>query len=553
MDLAHRAGRPLIVAASVGVLTVLIALLRSATPVPNLAAVYLPVVVLFAVRWGRWPALLAAILAVLAYNFFFVEPIHTFTIFDPQEWIELLVFLFVAAVTSNLAARARAGREEARRRADEATLLYAVSRALGDRPLRESLAEVAELLRVTLNLRGCAVFLADGAGRLEPAPAVSVGESEGASGAPAEWLLARSREARERTDSTADGSAVASAGGSAGSLSDPGTLRWIAIRRPGRRTDGLGHQVPLRVERRTVGSLRVMASPVGLDDQASRLLSTVADQLASAIERERLRQAANEAELLRRTDEVRAALLSSVSHDLRTPLASIKASAGSLLQHDVPWSDTDREAFAAAIDREADRLDRLVRNLLDMSRIEGGALHPRREWYDLAELIREVVARLTPLLADRPLHLSLPDGAPPIQIDYLMIDQVLTNLLENAAKHTPPGTPIEVEVENRDSELRVSVVDHGPGIPRAAAGRVFDKFQRLGDSRSGGSGLGLAVSRGFVEAHGGRLWLDETPSGGATFRFSLPLQELGVGSSELGQQPQHVPELSTPNPQLPTR
>ena len=527
------AGRLLIVAATVGGLTALLGLLRGAVAVPNLTAVYLPPVALFAIRWGWWPALLAAVLAVLAYNFFFVEPIHTFTIHYPQEWIALLVFLFVAAVTSTLAARARAGREEARRRADGATLLYAVSRALGDRPLPDALGRVAELLRGSLDLRGCAIFLADGQGRLEPTPAARVGEAGGASGAPAEWLLARSREGG---DPAADVTTAARRS-SAALAGSPGTLRWIAIRRPGRPADGLGHLVPLRVGGRTVGTLRLVAPPVGLDDDASRLLASVADQLASAIERERLRQVANEAELLRRTDELRAALLSSVSHDLRTPLAAIKASAGSLLQRDVPWSEADREGFAEAIDREADRLDRLVRNLLDMSRIEGGALRPRREWYDPAELVREVVARLGPIVSDHPLHLTLPEAVPPIRIDYLMIGQVLTNLLENAAKYTPSGTPIRVELKASDGELRVGVIDHGPGIPPNASGSVFDRFRRLDPGGPGGSGLGLAVSRGFVEAHGGRLWLEATPGGGATFRFSLPVDRAPTAAGSTGQAP----------------
>ena len=524
MIFARFAGRLLAVAAGVAAVTALIGALRAAVTMPNLALIYLPLVILLAVGWGWWPALAAAVLAVLAYSFFFVEPVHTFTILDPQQWIELLVFLLAAAVTSTLAARARAEREQARRRADEATLLYAVSRSLDGRPLGEALAEVAMLLRTSLGLRGCAIFLADDDGKLLPSPAVSVGEAGGGSGGvPADWLLARTREDGGATD------------GLGSNLRDPGTLRWIAVRRLGCGPAGSGHQVPLRVGGHTVGTLRLTVLPTGLDDEASRLLASVADHLAAAIERERLRRAADEAELLRRTDELRAALLSSVSHDLRTPLAAIKASAGSLLQRDVPWTEADREGFAAAIEREADRLDHLVRNLLDLSRIEGGALRPRREWYDPAELIREVVARLGPTLAEHPLRLALPEDLPPIRIDYLMIDQVLTNLLENAARYTPPGTPINVVLDRADGELRVGVIDHGPGIPPAEAGSIFDRFWRLNPAVPGGSGLGLAVSRGFVEAHGGRLWLDQTPGGGATFRFSLPTDEAPAATGGAGQ------------------
>jgi two-component system sensor histidine kinase KdpD len=532
MELRRSAGQSLGVLAGVAAVTILIAGLRGALVVPNLAPIYLLAVILCAVSWGWWSALASAVLAFLAYNFFFVEPVHTFTIHDPQVWVELLVFLLVAAVTSNLAARERARREEARQRAEEATLLYSVSRALGSRPLEEALGEVAELLRAALDLRGCAILLAGPDGQLEPK--VEVGELDGRlTDGSAEWLLAPPR------------------GGEA-------ARRWIVVRRPGRPAQSAGHHVPLRVDQHMVGSLRLAAPPGGLRPQAARLLATVAEQLAAAVERERLRQAANEAELLRRTDELRGALLSSVSHDLRTPLAAIKASAGSLLQGDVDWSAADRDGFAETIDREADRLDRLVRNLLDMSRIEGGALRPRREWYDLAELVREVAARLGPMLADHPLTLDLPDpsaghstgssrdlepalsGAkgqalPPVRIDYLMIDQVLTNLLENAVKHTPPGTPIEVTLGRADGGLRVCVIDRGPGVPPEAAGRVFDKFQRGGAAGGPpGSGLGLAVSRGFVEAHGGRLELAPTPGGGATFCFTLPVEGPGPSSPVSG-------------------
>jgi two-component system sensor histidine kinase KdpD len=522
MELTFWLVRSLGIVAGVALVTALIAILRGLLTVPNLAPLYLLTVIQSAVSWGWWPALASAVLAFLAYNFLFVEPIYTFTIHDPQLALELLVFLAVAAVTSNLAARERARREEARERAQEATLLYAVGRALASRPLEDALGEVAELLRETLHLRGCAILLAGRDGQLEPK--VSIGELDGQfTEAPAEWLLARPR-------------------------FDQPARRWIAVRRTGPHRRAASHQVPLRVEERPVGVLRLSAPPGGLRPQAARLLATVAEQLAAAIERERLRQAANQAELLRRTDELRAALLSSVSHDLRTPLAAIKASVGSLLQRDVAWSEADRQGFAEAIDREVDRLDRLVRNLLDMSRIEGGALRPRLEWYDLAELVREVAARLAPILAEHPLKLDLADDLPPVQIDYLMIDQVLTNLLENAAKHTPPGTRVEVTLTGEDESVRVCVADDGPGIPPQAAGGIFDKFQRA--NRKGGpagSGLGLAVSRGFVEAHGGRLEL-KSASGGATFCFSLPLEPR---SSEL-QAPIDQSELQTRNPKLKT-
>jgi len=246
------------------------------------------------------------------------------------------------------------------------------------------------------------------------------------------------------------------------------------------------------------------------------------------IDRARLRQEGLQIEVLQRTDTLRAALLSSISHDLRTPLASIKASASSLLQDDVQWSDEERRSFALAIEREADRLNRLVANLLDMSRIEGGALKPEKEWYPIDELIHDVLGHMQPLLLDRVVQTSIPDDLPPVQLDYLEIEQVLTNLIENAVRYTPSDSPIDVSVQTEGDQMLISVADRGPGIPTADLERVFDKFYRvLGRmaKRPTGSGLGLAVSKGLVEAHGGRIWAENREGGGSVFRFTLPLKK----------------------------
>ena len=253
---------------------------------------------------------------------------------------------------------------------------------------------------------------------------------------------------------------------------------------------------------------------------------TFLDQAAAMIERAHLHREAMQIELLRRTDALRSALLSSVSHDLRTPLSSIKAAASSLLQEDVQWDDETRCSFLLAIEHEADRLNRLVGNLLDMSRIEGGALKPEKEWYPISELIHDVLGHLQDVLQGREVHISLPDDLPPVELDYLQMDQVLTNLLENAVRYTLPGLPIEISGEATDEHLIIGIADHGPGIPPHDLERIFDKFYRvLGSQRSGttGSGLGLAVCKGLVEAHGGHIWVENRKGGGAIFRFTLPL------------------------------
>jgi two-component system sensor histidine kinase KdpD len=478
----------------VAVFSLVIAAIRSTVLIPNLAIIYLLPILFAAVTWGWWPALLSAVLGFLTYNYFFTEPIHTFAVRDPAEWLALLIFLTVAAVTSNLAARERARQEEARRRAGEAELLYELGRSLSGSAAPEALREFAERLTGAFGLGGCAVVLDEGHGRTGTLLSVGAVAADDA----ARTVLGRPGGKRRHLG------------------------RWIAVRGAGSERHPPILSIPLHVGERPIGALRLVGRR-SLSDEETRVLATIADQLATALERERFRQEAQQAEILRRTDELRQALLSSVSHDLRTPLASIKASAGSLLADGVEWSEQDRRSFLTTIDRESDRLDRLVGNLLDMSRIEGGALRPQADWYDLGELAREVIARLRHPLRGREIRLDSPDELPPVEMDYLMIDQVLSNLLENAAKYSPVGTPIHVRVRSAPEMIRTCVIDRGPGIPPAERLHIFDKFSRLDSGGTvAGSGLGLAVSKGLVEAHGGCIWAEETPGGGATFCFALP-------------------------------
>lgn len=524
-----RALDPVAVAGTVGgvaAVAALIAVAEAFGPVPNLSSLFLLPVMLSAVTWGWWYALGTAILSFLVYNFLFVEPRYTLTIYEPQEWVSLAVFSIVAAVTSNLAARERARRQEAIRQAGTASLLYELSRALDDSDLESGLRAVAERLRQELGLDGVVVARSDPDGYLTPL--MAVGTTAGALGSePVGRVFVPSLDA-----SRAGRWVVVRARGGAGRRAEPAGPPGV----PGPRRRAPIANFPLRQEGRQIGMLRLVGRPGGLADDETRFLTAVADRLAVALASADLREEANRAEVLRRADDLRTALLSSVSHDLRTPLAAIKASAESLLQKDVPWSEEDRDAFAAAIDREADRLTRLVANLLDMSRIEGGALRPRRGWYDLGELAREVLARLSPILADRPVELRVEPDLPPVALDYLMIGQVVTNLVENAVKYTPPGSPLHVAVRRDDGAVRLEVEDRGPGVPADRRARVFDKFSRLEPAgRASGSGLGLAISRGFVEAHDGRIWVEAgngpPDSPGARFVIALPVSEPGTAEA----------------------
>jgi two-component system sensor histidine kinase KdpD len=238
-------------------------------------------------------------------------------------------------------------------------------------------------------------------------------------------------------------------------------------------------------------------------------------------ERERQRAA-----LLAESDELKSVLLAAVSHDLRTPLAVIKTSVTSLLDDSVTWGADERSDFLRAIDEETDHLTRLVQGLLDLSRIEGGALRPNKEWSEAAEVIEDVAARQRTRAeaSGHRLAVCVEPDLPIVAFDYVEIAQALTNLVDNALKHTPPGTTVTITARRAAGAIEVAVADTGPGIPARELARVFEKFHRLDASRPG-SGIGLAIAKGFVEANGGAIWAESRPGEGAAFRFTLPAPE----------------------------
>lgn len=501
--------------ALVAFFTGVVALVRVFADVSNASMLYLLAVLAAAVLFGSRPAIAAAIASFAAFNFFFLHPRYTFTVAEDEEWVALGLLLVSGVITGQLASLQRERAQDAERREQEANVLYDVVRLMADSDLQRALTDVAERLRSELRLG--AVLLAFG----REAP-VQVEASSGDAEA-----VALAREAAGQAEMVlAQGPAP-----SARARGAPG--RWIRIVRPGARpgepaTTGRLRAVPVRMEGRQVASLILVrpprALPFSLTDD--RLLSAVAHQVGLALQRLRLQHEAAEAEALRRTDELRAALINAVSHDLRTPLSSILASAGSLLQDDVEWTDEERSGFAQAVVDEARRLDRLVGNLLDLSRIESGNIQPEKGWYDLGSLVNEVAGRLRRLMSGHVVTLDIPDGLPPVQFDYVEIDQVLTNLVENALNHTPAGTQIAVTVRTGGGQVEVEVSDTGPGIPEEYLPHVFKPFYR--SSRrpgSEGSGLGLAVARGLIEAHGGRIRAENGAEGGARFVFTLPLGE----------------------------
>ena len=494
---------------SVAAVTVLIGALEPPWRVANVSMLYLIGVLAAASVAGSGPAIVVSIAAFLVFNWFFVEPVHTLTVADPSAWFALLLFLVTAAITGQLAGDLRRRANEAAQREREATLLYAVAHLLTGVELTPALRAVADQLREALGLRAVVIAITTDNGEQR----LTSGDSElirRSIGSIRSWMASTT----DRTPSRGH--------------------RWIRIVPPtgGVADDHRVHVVPLRNGERRLGALAIVRGNGGVRSTNDRLLTAVAAQIANAMERSRLSERATEAEVLQRADSLKTALLNAVSHDLRTPLASIIASAGSLRQADVQWTDSERETFAADIEEQATRLSRIVTNLLDLSRMESGTLRPERGWYDLSALVDDVVGRLRPLASAHRVHVAVPDDLPPIPLDYIEIDQVLSNLVENAVRHTPPGTDIEIAAHVEDGVVVVEVADNGPGIAVESLAHVFDPFVRLSvpDAKSG-LGLGLAVARGLVEAHGGHLGAQRRQGGGLTFRFTLPLESPAVAAT----------------------
>jgi two-component system sensor histidine kinase KdpD len=453
----------------------------------NLVMVYLSGVAFVAARHGRRPSALAALLAVAAFDFFFVPPHLTFAVEDTQYLVTFAVMLTVGLLISTLAERVRAQADAARRREERTQILYAVSRDLAAARSADDV-RAAVVRHVGAALRGTADLLLPGPdGRLTPATQAVDGARELAV---AQWAFDHVSLAGLGTDTLPSAAAV---------------------------------YVPLQGTRAPVGVLVVSPDPgaLPLAPEQLDLLQALARQAASAVERARLAADADQARLAVEAERLRSTLLASVSHDLRTPLSAITGAASSLLDPGTLDALGERE-LKEAIRDEAERLNRLVTNLLDMTRLESGALRLTRDWHSLEELVGSALRRLESTLAQRRVDLSLPPDLPLVPVDGLLIEQVLVNLLDNAAKYTPAGTPLAVSARVRDDGLEVEVADEGPGIPDAARELVFEKFHR-GDTGARGFGLGLPICRAILAAHGGRIRAEARQPHGARLCFTLPL------------------------------
>jgi two-component system sensor histidine kinase KdpD len=472
-------------------------LLRQTVAVSNVALVLLVAVLASAVAFGLWPSMAACVALALAYNFFFLPPLYTFTITAPENIVTLLVFLLVAVIASNLTARVRTQAIIAQGRAATTEDLYLFARKLADVASLDDLLW-ATAYQVSHMLKLHVVLLLPEGEKLEVRagypPEDTLDEGD----------LAAARWAYERGNA---------AGRGADTL--PGARRLF---------------LPMRTARGTVAiigldSQRQQAAnePLLTPDQR-RLLESLSDQAALAIERLHLSAQIDHARLAAETDRLRAALLTSISHDLRTPLASILGSATSLQQYRGQMDDAAQDELLATIREESERLNHFIANLLDMTRLESGAVTPGLEAVDIADVVGSVLRRAARLLASHRIVLALDEGLPMARLDPVLFEQVLFNLLDNAAKYTPPGSTITVRGTRGGALLRITVEDEGPGLPEEDRERVFDKFYRVtaGDRKRAGTGLGLSIARGFMEAMGGAITAANGAAGGAVFILTIP-------------------------------
>lgn len=428
---------------------------------------YLLSVMFSTVLWGLTAGILAGLIAFLAFNYFFILPYNTLLVHKTQDLISLIVFLIVAVVMSQLIGQARESSRRAKNHEWEATRLY---------ELISGLAGVYEYTDVTRVL--------------------------------AQHILEtfQARQVEVRVD--------------ARHTEKP--LKYTAV--DGAPAAGrFSVRVLMQTARSLEGEILLWLDERSLSAEEERLLNTIASQGAIAIERVQLIKTLNQNQVLEESDKMKTALLSSVSHELRSPLSAIKASVSSLRSGVVGWDTDARTDLLETIEEETDHLNSLVGNLLDMSRIEVNALKPNKTWNVLNEIVSDVLVKMRKPLQDFVVEVNIPNDLPLLQVDYIMLSQVFTNLLSNSVKYGPPGSRIAVSAAMQSDSLHVQVGNQGPHVPPEHLNRIFDKFYRVtAADRITGTGLGLSICKGIIEAHGGKIWAENRP-GWFVFHFTLPV------------------------------
>ena len=467
--------------------------------ISNVALVFLTGVLASAITYGLWPALFASFVSVLAFNFFFLPPYYTLRIADPENVNALFFFAIVAFIASNMTARVRAQAVVARDRAKATEDLYLFSRKLAgvftlDDLLWAAAFQFAQMLKmrvVILLPEGGSVSVRAGYPPEDMLDADDV--------AAAKWVWDHGKEAGRGADTLPGG-------------------KWLFL--------------PMRTGRGTIGVVGLDNERPGalLSPDQRRLFDALADQAALAIERINLAQDIDRNRLNAETERLRSALLTSISHDLRTPLASILGAASSLKTYGAQMENAAKEELLGSVLEEAERLNRFIANLLDMTRLESGAIAPKLELIDLSDVVGSALRRASKVLSEHEVQLSLMPNLPMLKLDPVLFEQALFNLLDNAAKYSPPGSKVTVEGRMMGDRVQISISDTGEGIRTEDIERIFDKFYRVqaSDNKRAGTGLGLAISRGFVESMGGTLNAANRAEGtGAIFTITLPIPEAG--------------------------
>jgi two-component system sensor histidine kinase KdpD len=446
-------------------------------------------VLLIAIYLGRGPALIAAFVSAFSWNYLFIHPRLTFAISELPDIILFLLYFVIALLAGNLTARLRQQERLARYNAERTAALYALAHDTATAVnMNDVLATGANQIGRVFDAE-VAILLPQG-DRLERQPhSSSTLEVNDKDFAVAVWVYENGKRAGRHTATLSQASA-----------------QFLPLQTPGR----------------IVGVIGIRArQPVPLSFEQEQLLETFVNQIALVIERELLDEAAEQSLMLRESERLYTALLNSISHELRTPIATITGSASLLEAH----GDSDsqvRTELVRSIQSAGSRLNRLVANLLDMSRLDAGRVKLKLDWCDVGEVIGVAARRVEECLLQRPLEIDASPDLPLVQMDFVLMEQVLVNLLDNACSYSPPGTAITIQAHMAGSKLVIAVSDGGRGIPPEELERIFDKFYRVPGTATGGTGLGLSICRALVEAHGGTLHADNVPSGGARFIINLP-------------------------------
>lgn len=468
----------------------------------DIAMIYLLGIVITSMRTGRWPALAATLLSVAAFDFFFIPPFYTFAVDDIRHIVTFCVMFVVAYVITQLTLQIREQAAASRKRERNTNALYALSRQLARERKKDKIFEVTAKHIGEVFKSQIAILVLNENGNL---------------------IILETRSGIFAIDKK-----------------ELGVARWVL---DNRHSAGLGTDtfpaakalyLPMIASSGVVGVVGVLPeeSENGFDPDDIRHLESFANQAAMALERVMLAKEAQEERLKAEAQNVRNAFLSSISHDLRSPLAVVAGAASTLLEKEASLDRAARLELLHTIHEETDRLERIIRNVLNLTRLESGAITVCKEWQPLEEIIGVVLNRFSDRFRERPLELKIPPDLPLIPFDTLLMEQVLANLTENASRHTPTGTPVEITVTPQKSAVMIEIADRGPGIPANEEDAIFGKFTRGTQTRMG-AGIGLSICRVIIEAHGGRIWAENRPGGGAAFKFVIPVE---------GTPPSMIPE-----------